>query len=259
MIPIVEFPKITLLAAQKFKKTFLNKASLDNFCRYITGIFSSENKTVTGINNCFKNKKDQSCLNKWINSSKWDHNKLNEDRLDFIQEDKKMKYSKNGVIAIDNLLVDHDGKFIENVGWFWDHADKRYKIAHDITFSNYVLKNGKHFPIDFNFFLKRDQIEEYKGEKEFKTHSDIFIELSNKILSRGILGIFTFDSYFSNKKVFNHLNTNEKYYVGDLKFNRIFYIKKTKYKLSTFCVDPSDREKVIINNKVYWFLKEKFD
>jgi hypothetical protein len=28
-------------------------------------------------------------------------------------------------------LVTHEGKLIEDVGWFWDHADERHVIAHD--------------------------------------------------------------------------------------------------------------------------------
>jgi hypothetical protein len=37
------------------------------------------------------------------------------------------------VIAIDNTLVDHTGKLIADVGWFWDHANERYVIAHDVS------------------------------------------------------------------------------------------------------------------------------
>jgi len=40
------------------------------------------------------------------------------------------------VIAIDNVLIDHYGKTIEDVGYFWDHVEERYKIAHDYVFAN---------------------------------------------------------------------------------------------------------------------------
>jgi hypothetical protein len=29
------------------------------------------------------------------------------------------------VMAIDHTLVDHRGKRIDDVGWFWDHANER--------------------------------------------------------------------------------------------------------------------------------------
>ena len=36
-----------------------------------------------------------------------------------------------GVIAIDNILVSHRGEMIEDVGWSWDHVDRRHLMAHD--------------------------------------------------------------------------------------------------------------------------------
>jgi hypothetical protein len=40
--------------------------------------------------------------------------------------------------------VDHSGKLIEEVGYFWDHAAQRYKIAHDYLLVNYGCPSGKH-------------------------------------------------------------------------------------------------------------------
>jgi hypothetical protein len=53
-----------------------------------------------------------------------------------------------GVIANDNVLIDHYGKAIEDAGYFWDHVEERYKIAHDYLFANYVCTTGKHYPQD---------------------------------------------------------------------------------------------------------------
>ncbi|MHB1424544.1 MAG: hypothetical protein ACYC3I_15345, partial [Gemmataceae bacterium] len=39
------------------------------------------------------------------------------------------------------------GDCIEDVGWFWDHAEDRYKIAHDLLIANYVCTSGKHYPL----------------------------------------------------------------------------------------------------------------
>ena len=47
---------------------------------------------------------------------------LNDRRLAWLQDNPKTRYSPHGVIAIDNTLVDHRGKLIEDVGWLWDHA-----------------------------------------------------------------------------------------------------------------------------------------
>src|SRR5437016_7924649 len=56
--------------------------------------------------------------------------KLNERRLEWLQEDPSTRYAESGVIPFDNTLIDHSGKFIEDVGYYWDHAEARHKIAH---------------------------------------------------------------------------------------------------------------------------------
>jgi hypothetical protein len=46
-------------------------------------------------------------------------------------------------LALDNVLIDHEGQLIEDVGTFWDHAEQRYKTAHDYlfwSFANIVLE-----------------------------------------------------------------------------------------------------------------------
>jgi len=58
-----------------------------------------------------------------ITSTKiWDEEKLNQARLDWHQLNPSTQYSKYEVIAIDNVLIDHDGKSIEDVGWYWDRS-----------------------------------------------------------------------------------------------------------------------------------------
>ena len=66
------------------------------------------------------------------------------------------RYSARGVIAIDNTLMDQTGKLIEDVGWFWDHADERYVIAHDYEIANYVCPSGRHYPMEWRRFRKKE-------------------------------------------------------------------------------------------------------
>lgn len=43
---------------------------------------------------------------------------LNDRRLAWLQDNPKTRYSPRGVIAIDNTLVDHSGKLIEDVAGY---------------------------------------------------------------------------------------------------------------------------------------------
>ena len=102
-----------------------------HFAEYLTGLMIAQRKNVVGINTEFAQTTDQSCLNRFLTAADWDVTALNRRRLDLPQKDPTTRYSNQGVIALDNVLIDHNGKFIKDVGWFWDHAEQRHKIAHD--------------------------------------------------------------------------------------------------------------------------------
>lgn len=99
------------------------------------------------------------------------------------------RYRQDGVIAIGHTLIDYDGKLIEDAGWFWDHADKRHLIAYDYLFANYVHPSGKHDPLDFRRFRKKEQCD---AERPFKDHTDLAKELIDWTIAEGIPGDFTF-------------------------------------------------------------------
>jgi hypothetical protein len=100
-------------------------------------------KNVSAINREFAITTDQSCLNRWVTGGNCDEETLNRERLAWLQESPDTRYSPQGVIAIDNTLIDHDGKHIEDAGYFWDHAEQRHKIAHDY-FTNAANLNHIH-------------------------------------------------------------------------------------------------------------------
>jgi DDE superfamily endonuclease len=216
MPTIVDFPTIVQEALAVFGDVFDTEAARRHFAEYLTGLMVAERKTVSGINREFVVTTDQSCLNRWLTEVSWDVQALNNRRLEWLQRDSKTRYSPRGVIAIDNTLVDHEGQLIEDVGWFWDHADERYVIAHDYIISNYGCPSGAHYPIGWKRCKKRDGC----AEGEFKDHTTLCIELSDDAIRRAIPGDFTFDSYFTSAKVLNHIQHTHRAYVGDLKLNR---------------------------------------
>src|SRR6266566_6965155 len=156
MPTIVDFPTIVQEALTAFGSVFDTEAARRHFAEYLTGLFIAENKTVSGINREFADTTDQSCLNRFLTEAPWDVERINAHRLEWLQNDPTTRYRQDGVIAIDNTLIDHDGKLIEDAGWFWDHAEERYLIAHDYLFANYVHPSGKHYPLHFRRFRKKE-------------------------------------------------------------------------------------------------------
>jgi DDE superfamily endonuclease len=224
MSAIVEFPRVVGDELERFADLFANEPQRRHLGEYLTGLIVARNKTVTGINAEFMTTTDQSCLNRFVTEAEWDVEKLNARRLELLQENSATRYAKHGVIALDDVLVDHDGKLIEDVGWFWDHAEDRAKIAHDYLFANYVCPTGRHYPLEFRRFKKREQCE--ATGVEFEDHGQLFRQLVDWACEHQIPGDFAFDSYFSSAQNLNHIHGkldasgDPRAYVGDLKTNR---------------------------------------
>ena len=254
MPAIVDFPTVVQEALVIFGELFDTEPARRHFAEYLTGLIVAENKTVSGINREFALTTDQSCLNRWLTEVEWDVTALNDRRLAWLQQAPQTRYSGRGVIAIDNTLVTHEGKLIEDVGWFWDHADERHVIAHDYIISNYVCPSRAHYPIEWRRFKKRDTC----PAQEFKDHTELCIELIDDALKRGIPGAFTFDSYFTSAKVLNHLQSKQAAYVGDLKLNRkVVYAGREQQLQDVARQIPWEAKKPVrVGSRRYWYFSK---
>ena len=253
MPAIVNFPTIVKNALQEFGPLFANEPERKHFAEYLTGLMMAHKKNVSAINREFAVTTDQSCLNRWITECAWDEEAFNLQRIQWLQSQPDTRFSAQGVIPIDNVLVDHDGKLIEDAGYFWDHAEKRHKIAHDYLIINYVCTSGKHYPLEFYRFTKKDQCE--KRGIEFCDHNVLFRQLVDWSIANEIPGDFTFDSWFTHKDNLNHINGLKRTYVGDLKFNRKIIFKGKELKVQDLAsqIDPKDRKLIKMGKSRQWY------
>jgi len=259
MPSIVAFPQVVQDAVEQFGDLFSCEPQRKHFAEYLTGLFVARNKTVNGISNEFAETTDQSCLNRFLTEVDWDEEMLNERRLEVLQQDPATRYHDQGVIAIDDVLIDHDGKFIKDVGWFWDHAEERNKIAHDYLFINYVCGSGKHYPLEFRRFKKREQCQA-AGEK-FEDHGVLFRQLIDWVCARNIPGDFAFDSYFSSAENLNHIHGKQDRHgqpracIGDLKFNRKIWFKGRELKAEEWAatIQSESRKELRRGDQRQWY------
>jgi DDE superfamily endonuclease len=252
MPAIVAIPQVVEELLVQFGDVFPNEPSRRHFVEYLTGLFIAEHKTVSGITREFPGATDQSCLNRWLTEAPWDADRINQHRLEWLQHDPTTRYRHDGVIAIDNTLIDHDGKLIEDAGWFWDHAEHRHLIAHDYLFANYVHPHGKHYPLDFRRFRKRDQCD---ANHPFKNHTQLCQELIDWVVTEQIPGDFTFDSYFTNAPITNHIHAKGRAYVGDLKANRTITVSGSDQTASAWVATlrPFMRTKFTVAGHTQWY------
>ena len=155
------------------------------------------------------------------------------------------------MIAIDNTLVDPSAEMIEDAGWFWDHADGRYLMAHDYAIANYVGSSGKHYPLEFRCFRKREEGTDAAPAPPFKHHTNLFEELVDWAVEREIPGDFAFDGYFTSAESLNPIQGHTRGYVGDLKSHRKVWFKGAEMKAAEWAagIAPGDRQRVDIGDR----------
>src|SRR3954468_6018489 len=124
---IIEFPKLVQDALAQYGDLLANDCQRRHLAEYLTGLIVAERKTVLGIHGEFARNTDQACLNRFLTSADWGGEALNDRRLERLQKGPSTRYSDQGVIPIDNTLVDRDGMLIPDAGWYWDHAEERNK------------------------------------------------------------------------------------------------------------------------------------
>lgn len=259
MAGIVEFPQVVQEALQQFGDLLPNEPQRRHFAEYLTGLYVAADKNVSAINREFARHRDQSCLNRFLTEATWDTEEINQRRLATLQEDPSTRYCSHGVIPIDNTLIDHAGELIEDAGWFWDHAEERYKIAHDYLFVNYVCTNGKHYPLHFRRFQKRNDCAERKIV--FKDHTVLCQELIDWVCAEAIPGTFAFDSYFTNAPILNHIHGQQQAdgqsrgYVGSLKFNRKVQYQGREVKVADLAkgIAPTLRKPMQRGERKQWY------
>jgi hypothetical protein len=259
MAGIIDFPQVVREAVRDFGDLFANDPQRRHFAEYLTGLYVAARKTVTGINAEFARTTDQSCLNRFVHLDAWDEQALNQRRLDLLQTDSDTRYGDHGTIAVDNTLIDHYGQLIDDVGWFWDHAEERYKIAHDYLIANYVCSSGKHYPLDFRCFRKQQQCQADKAP--FEDHTELFKGLVDWVEARRIPGTFAMDSYFTNAPILNHIHSKQlgdgrpRGYVGSLKFNRKLAYRGRTLKASDLAAEigPELRKPLKEGDKQQWY------
>src|ERR1700712_1122018 len=256
---IIEFPKLVQDALAQYGDLFANECQRRHLAEYLTGLFVAERKTVLGIHDEFADTTDQSCLNRFLTEAKWDADDLNRRRLESLQKGPATRYSDQGVIPIDNTLIDRDGMLIPDAGWYWDHAEQRNKIAQDYLFVNYVCTSGKHYPLEFRLFRKEEVCTALK--EPFRNHTKLCCELIDWVCEREIPGDFAFDCYFTNAEILNHIHDKKdrlgrsRGYGGDLKTNRKLEWKGRILKASDLAasIPAADRKEMRIGDRRQWY------
>jgi SRSO17 transposase len=262
MIPIVEYPSVISSYLPAFEGVF-TKPQTKNFARYTTGLMISPNHTVSAMNDLFYGHNDQSALNNFITDSSWSDDELDEARYRVILDGLKRRAKDcegDGIFAMDDTLSHKTGKHMEYVGYYFDRAEGKQTLAHDVL-TTHLIKGRLSIPLDAWVYLKEEQLPEEK-KSEFKDKNQVAREFIQKAHSKGIPFLYVVgDSWFFCRDTAELVQSLGKIWIFQSKSDRVVlmphgWVSLSEWAKTTTTIPREKFKRVKVrykdNDQTYW-------
>jgi len=165
MFPLVEFPLIVEQYAPHFSSVFSPEAFIQ-FKRYISGLITSDNKTVAGINQMFVHEhRNQSSLNRLLTRTPFSLEELNRCRLAMMNSQPNTAMKMEGVLSFDDTLLTHYGHHFEKIALLYDHTQGCWVWGHNLVTLHYS-DDQTDYPVFFALWQPADLEKIEQGLRE---------------------------------------------------------------------------------------------
>jgi len=251
MLPIIGFPDVVGEFAGFFRQVF-SWNQFRRFKQYLSGLITGKKSTVRSIASRLVDPVDQSSLNRFLTLYDWDEEGLNRRRLEMLQSIKEMRWRREGVVAIDDSLLQKAGRKMPGAGKFWDPNSNSYVHAQCLVTSHYVDLE-KDYPIDYRQYFKRGSRE--VRENDFRSKVELAMDLVDECERIGVAAEnYVFDAWYLSKRLTDHIEAYGKGWVSRLKANRIVYHEEKRMSIKEFgkTVPREAFREVRVLDRTYW-------
>jgi hypothetical protein len=251
MLPITETPPLVADSAEHFHSVFSWHQNR-HFQRYLTGLMTDPNVTVSHMAGRFSEQVSQRGLNRFLTEYVWSLEELNRQRLRMLQESPGTRWKPNGVVGIDDTLVDKSGKLIPGAGKFYDHVDSCYKHAQCIVTSHYADWQVN-YPLGFRQYFKEDSKE--AKEFGFKTKIRLACELVTESVELEVAAdTYVADSLYLCKEFADHVESHDKNWLMAGKSDLLVRVNRDWIQLKDYAVSvPVEQYRMCeAGGKKYW-------
>jgi len=251
MLSIVKIPEFVKESSNQYQPVFSHQQH-KHFQRYLTGLMTDPNVTVTNMSERFHEPVSQRSLNRFLTEYEWDPQQLNQQRLMMLQKDPQMQWHNKGVVIIDDSLLEKSGKLIPGAGKFFDHNTCSYVHAQNIVTSHYADWK-KHYPLHFRQYYKEDSKEAL--EHGFKTKIQLAMELVDDAETLKIPAeTYVLDGWFLCKELADNIESHNKNWVMAAKCSLLLWNKDRWMNLTEYAkqVPKEIYHKVYAGGNPYW-------
>jgi len=211
-LPIVEFPSYVEEMSGDFVHLFKQERQVKQFKRLMTGFVIAERKNIAHMNGLFTYHTNQSNLNRFVTCSDWNVDEMNRIKISMINE-----IESDGVVVLDDYIVEKYGKEIYGVDWHFDHAQG--KKIWGLQIADCVLSGKSIYPLLSLVYLKKKSRwieDDFKSKIEIQKKHLTSLAAMNLSFSCVVMDIW----YFC-KIITKHIEDLEKDWIAESKGNRL--------------------------------------
>lgn len=211
-IPIVKDPEIFESLLSQFSEAFNNTRQFEQFRKLITSMATSSSGSVAHLNGIHIDHTDQSNLNRFV-SSNYDPNAIFKKQCELINS-----VEKDGILVIDDTIIEKTGKNIAMTGWFFDHSKGKQVFGLQLATSTYSGSYGI-YPLIITPYIKNNNREKYRSKIEIqKEHIKSCVDNNLKFST------VVMDSWYFSNELVQYIESLGKSWVAETKLNRLIYV-----------------------------------
>lgn len=166
-------------------------------------------------------------LHHFLTQAPWSAQKLNQRRLEVMNQCSQTKISRGFSLIIDDSGHRKSGNFTAGVGR--QYIGEIGKTENGVvTVTSHLYDGIKSLPLDIELYQKADSLPSGKNAPEFKKKPEIALELIDRALSRGYRpGIVLIDAGYGNNTSFlEKVESRKLKYIGGIAKNRKVLVKE---------------------------------
>ena len=212
-LPIVLFPSYVEEMSTEFTHLFDQERQLIHFKQFMTGYIASKKKTIAHMNGLFTFHSDQSNLNRFITHATWSEYGMNKAKIDIIDQ-----VESEGVVVLDDYIVEKCGTGIYGTDWHHDHAKNRniwgWQIA-DCVFSGEGI-----YPLLSSMYIKEGG--RWDKNNEFTSKIELQMDHLSTLVDMNLrFSCVVMDIWYFSKKLTDHIESLGKDWIAQSKSNRL--------------------------------------
>lgn len=228
-LPIVGFPAYVEEFSESFSHLFKQERQFLQFKRLMTGYAIADKRTVAHMNGLFTDHTNQCNLNRFIRESGWDRSEMNRTKLGIINEVE----SADGVVILDDYIVEKSGKEMFGTDYHWDHASKKNVWGQQIA--DCVYSGNGVYPLLSTVYVKENS---RWLKNDFKTKNQIQMDHLTELTEMNLdFSVVLGDIWYFSKVLTEHIDKLGKDWIFQCKSNRLVFSEREWIPLLDFAED----------------------